>query len=262
MAFDKDGKGNLMSLGFSAYDVNKKGEIFTRVYKTVRQLKPFIDRGGYANYSLWSDDGQRKTMRGHRLVAAVFLPNPHNLPQINHKDGNPSNNCVENLEWISNKDNCFHARRLRKPNAHLPPHIVHYICRLLAAGYIEKEAAEIAGVKQRRVAEILYGRRYNNISKNYTFPPRSYSNYNKCVDKPIVDKYIPIPKFPKENLDKIDIRGNIETLEDDQVMAICEFLENGWGVEETAYYVNVDIRTVIRIKLRTDYVEISQFYAF
>lgn len=52
MAFDKDGKGNLMSLGFSAYDVNEKGEIFTRVYKTVRQLKPFIDRGGYANYSL------------------------------------------------------------------------------------------------------------------------------------------------------------------------------------------------------------------
>ena len=41
----------------------------------------------------------------HRLVAQTFIPNPNNLPCVNHKDENPLNNCVDNLEWITNVDN-------------------------------------------------------------------------------------------------------------------------------------------------------------
>ena len=43
-------------------------------------------------------NGKRKHMRVHRLVALAFLPNPDNLPQINHKDEDKTNNCVWNLE--------------------------------------------------------------------------------------------------------------------------------------------------------------------
>ncbi len=45
----------------------------------------------------------------HRLVAMTWLPNPFNLPQVNHKDGDPRNNCVDNLEWVTALQNIAHA---------------------------------------------------------------------------------------------------------------------------------------------------------
>lgn len=55
---------------------------------------------GYPQLNL-SKDGEAKTVSVHRLVAEAFIPNPNNLPCINHKDESRNNNCVDNLEWCS-----------------------------------------------------------------------------------------------------------------------------------------------------------------
>ena len=63
-------------------------------------------------------DKSRKTFQVHRLVAQTFIPNPNNLPQINHKDGNPLNNDIDNLEWCDGFGNMQHAAIVGLMNQH------------------------------------------------------------------------------------------------------------------------------------------------
>ena len=66
--------------------------------------KPSILPKGYLQMALCKN-GNTKYTSIHRLVAEAFIPNPYNLPCVNHKDNNPQNNVVSNLEWITYKDN-------------------------------------------------------------------------------------------------------------------------------------------------------------
>jgi len=68
------------------------------------RIKPY-----YTSRIMLVKDGITKTLRISRLVALTYLPNSQNLPQINHKDGNTSNNHVDNLEWASASSNMSHA---------------------------------------------------------------------------------------------------------------------------------------------------------
>jgi len=61
----------------------------------------------YLAIDLWKDNKSHNKLV-HRLVAQAFLPNPDNLPEVNHKDGNPRNNSVANLEWVSSSSNTAH----------------------------------------------------------------------------------------------------------------------------------------------------------
>jgi len=73
-----------------------------------RMLTPRVDSGGYHIVDLVKR-GNKKTVYVHRLVAIAHIPNPKNLPEVNHIDGNKSHNNVENLEWMSKSDNIKHA---------------------------------------------------------------------------------------------------------------------------------------------------------
>ena len=59
-------------------------------------------------------EGKRKTFRVNRLVAQAFMPNPNNLPEVNHKDENKLNNKVENLEWCTSEYNNNYGTRSKK----------------------------------------------------------------------------------------------------------------------------------------------------
>lgn len=90
---------------YRGYYVTKCGKVFN---KHGRELKPSLNKGGYKFLSL-SYQGKTKTTMLHRMLAECFIPNPHNYPQINHKDGNKVNNELSNLEWCTPSYNVQHA---------------------------------------------------------------------------------------------------------------------------------------------------------
>ena len=73
-----------------------------------RILKQQVLRSGYMSVGLWKDFHFFR-LSVHRLVALAFIPNPYNLPQVNHRDGIKTNNNANNLEWCSRSENMKHA---------------------------------------------------------------------------------------------------------------------------------------------------------
>ena len=85
------------------YAVTSCGKVWS--YRNERFLKPEDNGHGYLRVKLCKDRKEKKYMI-HRLVADAYIPNPDNLPQVDHIDEDRTNNCVNNLQWITNRDNC------------------------------------------------------------------------------------------------------------------------------------------------------------
>jgi hypothetical protein len=89
------------------YKINKNGEVWSKRNKF---LKIGVDIYGY-NYVKLSKKGKPKNYTIHRLIAINFIPNPDNLPQIDHIDGNKTNNTLENLRWVTASTNQQNKRK-------------------------------------------------------------------------------------------------------------------------------------------------------
>lgn len=110
------GKGEI----YNNYQVSNFGQILSLNYGRTgkpKLLKPCKDKDGYLRVSLYKN-GKQNYFQIHRLVAETFLPNPNNLPQVNHKDENKKNNFVGtpendykdgNLEWCTLEYNINHG---------------------------------------------------------------------------------------------------------------------------------------------------------
>ena len=99
------------------YEISNTGQI--KSVRTGRILKQRLNRNGYCQVDLCKD-GAQKTFRVHRLVAYAFIPNPNNLPEVNHKDECKTNNRIDNLEWCTRKYNANYGtitERIAKANS-------------------------------------------------------------------------------------------------------------------------------------------------
>ncbi len=94
------------------YIINEDGTIIS-LY-THKPIKQYIGRGGYPSVVLKGNDGKQHHEYIHKLLAEKFIPNPNNLPTINHKDENRLNYSLNNLEWVTYQyNNTYNNRHLK-----------------------------------------------------------------------------------------------------------------------------------------------------
>ena len=99
------------------YKVSNLGNVYS--FKRNRLLSPYVPAPGFnlkyhARVTLYKN-GEKRIIFVHRLVADAFIPNPNSCTIVNHKDGNKMNNCVDNFEWCTQKENVDHYYAVIRP---------------------------------------------------------------------------------------------------------------------------------------------------
>lgn len=161
------------------YIITKNGDIINK--KRGNTLKPQLNGKGYLR--VWIG---KKLYFVHRLVAEKFIPNPNNLPQVNHKNGIKTDNRVENLEWVTNQKNREHAVQNglhlsgdKCPWTKLTSIQVLEILREIESGeFTLSEIGKRFNVSRGTVADIKYGRTWKHL-KRYADLSQIESDRNK-----------------------------------------------------------------------------------
>ena len=103
---------------FSKYVVTKDGQVYSIVKDMNRywyciEMHPFINRDKYVQYTLTDDNGKKRKVQAHRIVAICFLgDNTDKNMDVNHISGNRLDNSLTNLEWLTRSDNLKHRYRV------------------------------------------------------------------------------------------------------------------------------------------------------
>lgn len=92
--------------GYPGYTITDDGKVISYKFKQPRIMKTWYQKSGYENIKLCKNN-QTYHFLIHRLVAEAFIPNPNNLPEVNHKNKNRQDNRVENLEWCDRISNVY-----------------------------------------------------------------------------------------------------------------------------------------------------------
>lgn len=160
--------------GFENYVINENGVVINTTTNHIK--KPCDNNMGYLFVDLYNC-GKHKREYIHRLVAQTFIPNIDNKPYINHKDGNPHNNSIENLEWCTPLENVEHAS---KQLCTMKQYLLANIKRMKAVKQINRHngklvnifpsiqnASNVTGIPSSNIVCVLKGRQ--SYTKDYVW---------------------------------------------------------------------------------------------
>lgn len=169
---------------FPKYKIGDDGSVLSTDHNhsgISKQMKTYLDDDGYP-YVVFVVSGKRYKRIIHRMVATLFVLNPENKPQVNHKNGIRNDNRFENLEWVTNQENTLHSWRVngrkpsqktidngkklfggtRNPKAKINEATVLSIRRLRAKGKSLKEIAERHSLSVSQISVIANHKSWKN----------------------------------------------------------------------------------------------------
>lgn len=151
----------VLSLFDGKYEIFDDGRIVSHARKKPKEMLGKITNCGYRMLVLHDKTGKRIYRNVHRLVAEAFIPNPDNLPEVNHKDGNKLNNCVDNLEWVSTKQNLLHCRDfIGSKRQKITLQDANEIRKLKKQGVSNSEITKRYGIKKTEIGYIMQNKRW------------------------------------------------------------------------------------------------------
>ena len=142
----------LLITNWENYAVSNTGKI--KNIKTGKFLKLVENKSGYLAVSL-CQNRKKATFSVHRLVALMFIDNPDCKKEVNHKDGNKKNNNINNLEWMTHKENDAHARKNGLKHGNKPVKLTNLKTEEYDIFYSISEAAKFLGLHKSNLCRAL-----------------------------------------------------------------------------------------------------------
>ena len=176
------------------YYATDDGHIYSEHLK--RNISEYFDKDGYKKVRLSNGDGSRKVFSVHRLILETFCPNPNssNL-QVNHIDGNKTNNCISNLEWCTCKENINHAYNLglysnigdNNNGDHVlnSSQVLEIINLLLEHKMTIQAIANKYQVSKHAIESIKYKKTWKHLTKDIDFYEGSTTSQHDVSGKPM-----------------------------------------------------------------------------
>jgi len=237
---------SLKFLNASNYCIGTDGSLLS--LRTNSLMKGWIDVAGYRVFSITFDDGSKRIISAHRLVALAYVDNPDNKPFVNHINGVKTDNHVDNLEWVTASENNYHAyqtglSRGKKPSADV---------ETLTGEYVEyRKDFEFTEEQIRSVCELVsQGYRDVDISRMLEFPRRVVNSI----------RHNELPNF-SEIISEYNFSFSKEDrMSPEMVIVICKELENGVGVMELSRRLGLNRKKVGNIRSRKTFKEISKSF--
>lgn len=142
--------------GYKEYEIGNKGTVLSHKRKPSITVKLGLHSQGYNTFTVCSKS-KHKTFFHHRVLAETFIPNPENKPMVNHKNGIKTDNRLENLEWVTSKENVNHALETRLNKSEKS------VVQISLDGFIlneyksHNEASRQTGILQHNITRVVNG---------------------------------------------------------------------------------------------------------
>ena len=228
--------------------ITSNGDVYKIKNGTIKYRKLKQDKHGYCrvNIRIHTKENEKEsvTLSVHRLVAMAFIPRIAGKNEVNHKDGNKSNNTVDNLEWVDRSDNMLHAyandlnhKGIDNSQSVYTEEQIHEVCRLLSENNLSRaEINKVTGVSLSIIKGILDHKKWKHISKFYNI-----DGYNKVSVN----------------------TGSTPKATEEQIHEVCRLLQLGnYTANQIFHLTGVSEYTIHDIKGHKTWIRISKQYNF